>query len=102
MLIDQRRVRDQESRARKREERDMERMERLETMVNAQTEKLDKLEDLVYRIMHRSRVNFDNNPESPKYEKFQGPIRQRNTISELENLDPAQQEPAEPACQRNI
>lgn len=53
------RARDQESHARKREERDKERMERLESTVHSQHEKLDRLEDLVYRIMHRSRVNFD-------------------------------------------
>jgi len=70
-------------------------MERLETMVTAQNEKLDKLEDLVYRIMHRSRVNFDSNPESPKYDEYQGHARQRTTFSNLKIIDPAQQESAE-------
>ena len=95
MLMDSRRVRDQESRARKREESEWERMERLETMVHALNEKLDKLEDLVYRVMHRSRVNVNGESGSLKHEEYQGHTRQRTTFSELENLDPAQQESAE-------
>jgi hypothetical protein len=53
-------VRDQESRSRKREERQRERMDRLENLVYAQHEKLDRLEDLVYRVMHRDRVGSEN------------------------------------------
>jgi hypothetical protein len=53
-------VRDQESRSRKREERQRERMDRLEDLVYAQHEKLDRLEDLVYRVMHRDRVVSEN------------------------------------------
>jgi len=76
-----RRIRDQESRARKREERDRERMERLEGLVYTQHEKLDKLEDLVYRVMHRSRVDGESLKDE---EDYQGPTR-RGT--ELENLE---------------
>jgi hypothetical protein len=68
MLIWDRRVRDQEARSRKREERQRERLDRLETMVYAQHEKLDRLEDLVYRVMHRDRVTFHGESESPPYE----------------------------------
>lgn len=64
-----RRVRDQESRSVKREEGQRERLEKLETMVYSQHKKLDRLEDLVYRVMHRDRVSFDTNSESPKYEE---------------------------------
>jgi hypothetical protein len=49
-------VRDQEIKSRRREEGQRERMGRLEKMVLSQNEKLDKLEDLVYRVMHRDRV----------------------------------------------
>jgi hypothetical protein len=56
-----RRVRDQESQAKKREKLHEERFERLETMVSTQHEKLDRLEDLVYRVMHRDRVGHDGN-----------------------------------------
>ncbi len=59
------RVKDQESRARKRDEAQRERMERVENLVCAQTEKLDRLEDLVYRVMHRERVEEG----SPRYEE---------------------------------
>ncbi len=55
-----RRVRDQEAKSRKREERQSDRLERLEKMVYAQHEKLDRLEDLVYRVMHRDRFNAGN------------------------------------------
>lgn len=58
-----RRVRDQEARSRKREERQRDRLERLEKMVYAQHEKLDRLEDLVYRVMHRDRVNLSGNEQ---------------------------------------
>lgn len=51
-----RRVRDQESRSKNREELNGERLLKLETMVYAQHEKLDRLEGLVYRVMHRDRV----------------------------------------------
>lgn len=54
------RVRDQESRETKREERHRERLEKLEAVVNSQHEKLDRLEDLVYRVMHRSRITFND------------------------------------------
>ncbi|RDW94763.1 hypothetical protein BP5796_00526 [Coleophoma crateriformis] len=50
------RVRDQEARQKKREESHRERLERLESTVNAQNEKLDRLEGLVYRTMHRSKI----------------------------------------------
>jgi hypothetical protein len=60
-----RRVRDQEAKSRKREERQRDRLERLEKMVYAQHEKLDRLEDLVYRVMHRDRVNIGNDQISP-------------------------------------
>ena len=55
-----RRVRDQEAKSRKREERQRDRLERLEKMVYVQHEKLDRLEDLVYRVMHRDRVETGN------------------------------------------
>ncbi|KAE9373568.1 hypothetical protein N431DRAFT_456332 [Stipitochalara longipes BDJ] len=51
------RVRDQETKSRKGEQKQRDRLERLEKMVHAQHEKLDRLEDLMYRIMHRDRVN---------------------------------------------
>jgi len=51
-----RRVRDQEVRSRVREEKQRGRLERLEKLVFAQHEKLDRLEDLLYRVMHRDRV----------------------------------------------
>ncbi|TVY49068.1 hypothetical protein LOCC1_G001363 [Lachnellula occidentalis] len=86
-------VRDQEFRARKREESERERMESLETAVHAQNEKLDKLEDLICRIMHRSQV--DGNTQNPKHGNHQSPARQRLSLSELENLDSVHQESAE-------
>lgn len=86
-------MRDQESRARKREESERERMESLETTVHAQNEKLDKLEDLIYRIMHQARV--DENAQNPKHRNHQSPTRQGLNLSELKNLDPVQQESAE-------
>lgn len=70
-------------------------MERLESLVCTQHEKLDKLEDLVYRVMHRSRVtsNEDNESKSPKYEEdYQGPTRRGTELETLEtpheNADP--------------
>jgi len=76
-LIWNRRVRDQEARSRKREERQRERLDRLETMVYAQHEKLDRLEDLVYRVMHRDRVTFPGESESPPYKNtHQSDIKQ--------------------------
>ncbi|TVY17648.1 hypothetical protein LARI1_G003517 [Lachnellula arida] len=87
------RVRDQESRAKKREESEREQMESLKTTVQAQNEKLDKLEDLIYRVMHQSRV--DENAQNPKHGNHQSPTRQRLNLSELENLDPVQQVSAE-------
>lgn len=74
-----RRVRDQEVRARKREEGDRERLDRLEALVHAQHEKLDRLEDVVYRVIHRDRVG---NAESPKYET-------RNTTMEDKENEPS-------------
>jgi hypothetical protein len=49
-------VRDLEGRAKRREERQRDRFERLEGIVYAQHEKLDRLENLVFRIMHRDRI----------------------------------------------
>lgn len=66
-------MRDQETRSRKREEQHRERLERLEKMVFAQHEKLDTLETLVYRIMHRDAVEVGEDSgrrESPKYEEY--------------------------------
>ena len=66
-------MKDQESKARKREEQCIERLEQLENTVFAQHEKLDKLEGLMYRVMHRDQVGLENGlrktDESPKYEK---------------------------------
>jgi hypothetical protein len=56
-------VRDHETKSRKREEQHRERLEKLEKMVFAQHEKLDKLEDLVYRVMHRDRVETEDGLE---------------------------------------
>lgn len=64
-----RRVKDQEGRSRKREEAQRERLDRLENMVYMQHEKLDRLEDMVYRVMRRDRLNADKDSESPKYEE---------------------------------
>jgi hypothetical protein len=53
-------------RSRKREELHKERLHRFETMVYSQHEKLDRLESLVYRVMHRDRVGYDQQSESYK------------------------------------
>ena len=70
-------MRDQETKSRKREEGQRERLERLEEMVFAQHKKLDKLEDLVYRVMHRDRVGLEGGAiekrESPEYEGERSP-----------------------------
>ena len=47
---------DQESGEKRREDSQKERYEKLESMVYAQHEKLDRLENLVYRVMHRDRL----------------------------------------------
>ena len=39
------------------------RVEKLEKMVFAQHEKLDKLESLMYRVMHRDRMDLQDGPE---------------------------------------
>jgi hypothetical protein len=71
--MDGRRVRDQETKLRKREERHGERLEKLEKMVFAQHEKLDKLEGLMYRSTHRDRPEAEDSLqitcESPNYEE---------------------------------
>lgn len=59
-----RRVRDQESRAKKQEDVNRERLDRLERMVYSQHEKLDRLESLVYRLMHRTRLTSETDPQS--------------------------------------
>lgn len=86
------RVREQESRSRKREERQNERLDRLEGMVVRQHEKLDKLETLVYRMMHRDRVGFSADSDSPKYEEeyVQPQLNQQQTSfpSKHDNQDP--------------
>ena len=56
ILMIGRRVRDQDTRSKRREEKSRERLDRLEELVCAQHDKLDRLEDLVYRVMHRDRV----------------------------------------------
>lgn len=71
-------MRDQESRARRREEVQRERLERMESMVVSQNDKLDKLEDLVYRVMHRNRIS------TPGSEQEGGEGEQRN-VDGLEN-----------------
>jgi hypothetical protein len=76
-----RRVRDQEARSRKREERQRDRLERLEKMVYAQHEKLDRLEDLVYRVMHRDRVNLSGNEQ-------RSPPRRSETEATFSKLTP--------------
>jgi hypothetical protein len=73
-------VRDQEAKSRKREENQMVRLERLEKMVYAQHEKLDRLEDLVYRVMHRDRVSTGN-------EQISAP-RRSETEATLSNQGP--------------
>jgi hypothetical protein len=78
-----RRVRDQEMKSRKREEGQKDRLERLEKMVLSQHEKLDKLEDLVYRVMHRDRVGVEDEVEergeSPQYEENGSPEPNNHT-----------------------
>lgn len=91
VLMRHRRIRDQESRARKREERDRERMERLEGLVCTQHEKMDKLEDLVYRVMHRSRVDSQEEKEGSEDDNLRGPSR---SGTELQTLD-ASNKPAD-------
>lgn len=54
-----RKVREQEMRSKRRDEKQKERLDKLEKMVVAQNEKLDHLQDLVYRVMHRDRVHPD-------------------------------------------
>jgi hypothetical protein len=44
-------------------------LKRLETMVYSQHEKLDRLESLVYRVMHRDRVGRENSPTKFKYDE---------------------------------
>jgi hypothetical protein len=82
-----RRVRDQEVKSRKREERQRDRLERLEKMVYAQHEKLDRLEDLVYRVMHRDRVGTDKDlhlrPDSR--DEQMSPPRRSETAATLLN-----------------
>jgi len=80
------RVRDQETKSRKREERHRERLERLETMVHSQHEKLDRLEDLVYRVMHRDRVRVNKATETSNYYQLSPNDDQRSppTRSETE------------------
>jgi len=75
-------VRDQETKSREREERQRDRLERLEKLVCAQHEKLDRLEDLVYRVMHRDRVT--SNP--PGHEQI-SPPRRSETEATLSNPD---------------
>jgi hypothetical protein len=76
-------VRDQEAKSRKREEGQRERLERVEKMVFAQHEKLDKLEDLVYRVMHLDRVGLEGGViekrERPKYEEEHSPGQNDHT-----------------------
>lgn len=52
-------MRDQELKSREGEEGQRERLGKLENMVLAQNAKLDKLEDLVYRVMHHDRVGVE-------------------------------------------
>lgn len=47
-------------------------MEKLESMAYAQHDKLDKLEDLVYRLMHRNRVRTEDSG-------YQDSIAERDT-----------------------
>jgi hypothetical protein len=79
-------VRDQDAKSRKREERQMDRLERLEAMVYAQHEKLDRLEDLVYRVMHRDRVTLSRNPNLPGDEQ-RSPPKRSETEATLSNPD---------------
>ncbi|KAH8801585.1 hypothetical protein F5884DRAFT_519873 [Xylogone sp. PMI_703] len=75
------RVRDQEIQFRKREELYRENTERLEATINSQHEKLDRLEDLVYRLMHRSQFGYppeDSTMESPKYEENSSAVKEEN------------------------
>ena len=77
-------MRDQETKSRRREEGQGERLERLEKMVFAQHEKLDKLEDLVYRVMHRDRVGLEGGviekrEETPKHEEEHSAGQNNNT-----------------------
>lgn len=70
-----RRVRDQEAKSKRREERQRDRLERLEKMVYAQHEKLDRLEDLVYRAMHRDRIRPRMDSDLPGEEPIPPPTR---------------------------
>jgi hypothetical protein len=68
-------------------------MERLESLVCTQHEKLDKLEDLVYRVMHRSRVDSHEEKETSEGEEdYQGPTRRGTELKALdtphENAEP--------------
>ena len=46
------------------------RLDKLEKMVNSQHEKLDRLEDLVFQLMHRDRAEgLDLDAASPRYEE---------------------------------
>lgn len=68
-------------------------MERLETLVCTQHEKLDKMEDLVYRFMHRSRVDSHEEKKTPEYEDYQGPTRMGTELEPLnEPNESAEQE----------
>jgi hypothetical protein len=63
-------------------------------MACAQHEKLDRLEDLVYRIMHRDRVRLDGMPEmnSMRYDKGSAGRRTTPNRSEKENTLHVQQQ----------
>jgi hypothetical protein len=85
-------VREQEARARKREERQQDRLDRLESMVCTQHEKLDRLENLVYRIMHRDRVEGElEAPRRGQRQRAQGGQASPLERSETENTLPVHQ-----------
>ena len=58
-----RRVREQEAKSNTRDEQYRDRLRKVETMVSSQHEKLDRLETLMYRIMHQDRVGVRNELE---------------------------------------
>jgi hypothetical protein len=89
-LMKHRRVREQDTKSRKWQELHTERLEKLEKMVFAQHEKLDNLESLMYRFMHRNRVGLEDGLESAN----DSPDHQDETHSDLGRQPPPSELPA--------
>lgn len=78
-----RRVRDQERRQKKREEKHRESLEKLKATVSSQSEKLDRLEGLVYRIMYRSRFEGTVAAEHLEDERDYGSLDESDALTSI-------------------